>query len=120
MVVSFVALWSRCAAAFRPFLAVGLVIGVAYVAFMATVDIPMYVSRWLADEARGREYLSLSQGFWDVRSRWTITFAWEEWRTEIPWMSLYFTVGVWCSIALVHAPWLQSQSELESSEMAVR
>jgi hypothetical protein len=104
VIVSFLALWSRCTAAYRPFLAAALVLGVAYVVFMCTVDIPMYVSRWLADEANGREYLSLGQGLWDVRSRWTVTFAWEEWRTEIPWMSLYFSVAVWCSIALVHAP----------------
>src|SRR5262245_35874685 len=104
VIVSLLALWPRSNATYRPFLAAAMVLGVAYVAFMCTVDIPMYVSRWLADEASGREYLSLSQGLWDVRSRWTVTFAWEEWRTEIPWMSLYFSVGVWCSIALVHAP----------------
>jgi hypothetical protein len=104
VMVSLLALWPRCSAAHRPFLAAALVLGVAYVTFMCTVDIPMYVSRWLADEANGREYLSLAQGIWDVRSRWTVTFAWEAWRTEIPWMSLYFSVAVWCSIALVHAP----------------
>jgi hypothetical protein len=66
----------------------------------------MYVSRWLADEASGRTYLSLSQGIEDVGSRWIVTFKWEDWQTEIPWMSLYFSLGVWCSIALVHALWL--------------
>jgi hypothetical protein len=100
----FFALWSRCLAGYRPFLAAATVLGVGYVIFMCTVDVPMYVSRWLADQANGREYLSLSQGLWDVRSRWTITYAWEQWRTEIPWMTLYFSVGVWCSIALVHVP----------------
>jgi hypothetical protein len=104
VVVSFFTLWSRGSAGYRPFLAAAMVLGVAYVAFMCTVDVPMYVSRWLEDQATGREYLSLSQGLWDVRSRWTITYAWEQWRTEIPWMTLYFSVGVWCSIALVHLP----------------
>jgi hypothetical protein len=117
MIVSFLALWSRCSAAYRAFLAAGLVLGVAYVAFMCTVDVPMYLSRWLADEASGREYLSLSQGLWDVGSRWNVTFAWEEWRTEIPWMSLYFSVGVWCSIALVHVPRLEAKRQLESSDL---
>jgi hypothetical protein len=102
VIVSLFALWSRCFAAYRPFLAAAMALGVAYVLFMCTVDIPMYVSRWLADQASGREYLSLSQGLWDIRSRWTVTYAWEHWRTEIPWMTLYFSVGVWCSIALVH------------------
>jgi hypothetical protein len=104
MVISFIALWPRQDAAYRPFLVAGFVIGSLYVGFMIAVDVPMYVSRWLADEAQGRAYLSLSQGLWDVGSRWVVTFAWEDWRTEIPWMSLYFSVGVWCSIALVHAP----------------
>ncbi len=104
MAASFLTLWPRCRAAARPFLAAGLVIAVGYVAFMALVDVPMYVSRFLADEASGRAYLSLAQGLHDVGSRWTVTFAWEEWRPEIPWMTLYFSVGVWCSIALVHAP----------------
>src|SRR5262249_4608167 len=79
VVLSGLALWSRCRASWRPFLAAALVLGVAYVAFMATVDIPMYVSRWLADTVNGREYLTLSQGFDDVWSRRVVTFAWEEW-----------------------------------------
>jgi hypothetical protein len=98
------AVWSRSRAARRPFLAAALGLGVVYVAFMCTVDIPMYVSRWRADEAGRREYLTLSQGFQDAWSRRVVTFAWEEWRTEIPWMSLYFSVCVWWSLALVHAP----------------
>jgi hypothetical protein len=104
VVIGFVALWARSDSAYRPFLAAGIVLGIAYVLYMWTVDVPMYVSRWLADEARGRAYLALSDGLWDARSRWVVTFAWEQWRSEIPWMSLYFSVGVWCSIALVHAP----------------
>jgi hypothetical protein len=104
MVIGFIAVWPRDNAAYRPFLAAGIVIGTLYVAFMCWVDVPMYVSRWLEDEAQGRTYLSLSQGIWDVGSRWVVTFDWEAWRTEIPWMSLYFSVGVWCSIALVHTP----------------
>jgi hypothetical protein len=116
VITGFIALWPRCGAAYRPFVAVALALGIAYVTFMVTVDVPMYVSRWLADEANGREYLSLGQGFLDVGSRWTVTYAWEEWRTEIPWMSLYFSVGVWCSMALVHAPRLPRQKP-ESAEM---
>jgi hypothetical protein len=107
VIVCCVTLWSRCRAAWRPLLAAALVLGIAYVAFMCLVDIPMYLTRWLEDEASGRTYLSLSQGFQDVWSRRVVTFAWDEWRTEIPWMTLYFSVGVWCSIALVHAPRLQ-------------
>jgi hypothetical protein len=106
-------LWIHGVPAYRPFLAGVMVLGVAYVAFMCLVDVPMYASRWLADEACGRQYLSLAQGFADVRSRWVVTFDWDEWRTEIPWMSLYFSAGVWCSIALVHSLRLAQQPKLD-------
>ncbi len=53
----------------------------------------MYLYRWQADEVQGREYLSLSQGLEDAWSRRVVTFAWEDWRTEIPWMTLYFSVS---------------------------
>ena len=52
----------------------------------------------------GRPYLTLSQGVRDAASRWVVTHDWGEWRDEIPWMSLYFSVGVWISIALTRAP----------------
>jgi hypothetical protein len=107
LIVGCIVVWSRCRAARRPFLAGALVLGTLYVLFMCTVDIPMYVSRWQADEASGRAYLTLGQGLHDAWSRRVVTFSWAEWRSEIPWMTLYFSVCVWWSLALVHAPRLQ-------------
>jgi hypothetical protein len=120
LLVGCLTVWSRCRAARRPFLAAALVLGVVYVAFMCTVDIPMYLSRWLADEASGRQYLALGQGLQDAWSRRVVTFAWEEWRTEIPWMTLYFSVCVWWSIALVHAPRLWPTPRLASVDQGSR
>jgi hypothetical protein len=77
--------------------------GAAYVAFIFFFDVPMYWSRWLADQAAGRRYLRLSQGALDVCRRWVVSYRWEDWNTEVLWMSLYFTAGVWTSISLVHA-----------------
>jgi hypothetical protein len=77
--------------------------GVAYVAFIFVYDVPMYWSRWLVDRANGRKYLSIADGLVDVRRRWTVSYRWEDWSNELPWMSLYFTFGVWSSIWLVHA-----------------
>jgi hypothetical protein len=102
--VSAIAIWPRLARAQRPLLGAGILFGVAYVAFMTTVDVPMYVSRWMADEASGRRYLPLAAGLRDVSLRWVPTSAWGDWRTEMPWMTLYFSVVVWVSIALMHAP----------------
>jgi hypothetical protein len=115
IVVSFLTLGSRSLAGLLPLKAAALACGLCYVGFMCAVDIPMYVSRWLEDEASGRQYLSLGQGIEDVGSRRIVTFAWDQWHAEIPWMSLYFTVGVWCSLALVRLPWQWHSGKKPSS-----
>jgi hypothetical protein len=33
-----------------------------------------------------------------------VSHRWQDWQNEVAWMSLYFSVAVWLSIALVHAP----------------
>jgi len=40
----------------------------------------------------------------DVSGRWVVSHRWEDWKSEVAWMTLYFSVAVWLSIALVHAP----------------
>ncbi len=104
MVMSFIAIWPRCERSTRMLLAAWCATGVAYVAFMFLVDVPMYWSRWLADEAVGRNYLSVADGLLDVSARWKVSHRWEDWSSEIAWMSLYFSVAMWISIALIHAP----------------
>jgi hypothetical protein len=89
----------RLAVLYTPVLAGGL----AYVAFIFLYDVPMYWSRWRIDQAKGRKYLSIIAGIADVRSRWSVSYRWDDWRPEVTWMSLYFTFGVWSSIWLVHA-----------------
>jgi hypothetical protein len=46
--------------------------GIAYVLFMFMIDVPMYWSRWSADQASGRAYLSLAQGVVDASGRWVV------------------------------------------------
>jgi hypothetical protein len=104
VIASFLAMWSRSRRTYRPFLATAALLGACYIAFMCGVDIPMYLTRWQADEANARPYLTLRQGIWDVASRWVVTHSWDEWHPEMPWMSLYFSVCVWCSLALAHVP----------------
>jgi len=79
-----------------------IVAGTAYIVFIFVCDVPMYWSRWLVDQASGRKYLSIPAGMVDVSRRWTVSYRWEDWRNEVPWMSLYFTFGVWSSIWLVY------------------
>jgi hypothetical protein len=87
----------------RPLLLLWGAAGLAYVIYMFGVDVPMYWARWLADEAQGRAYLSVFQGVVDASQRWVVSHRWEDWKSEVVWMSLYFSVAVWLSIGLVHA-----------------
>ncbi len=104
LVASFLAMRGRCDGALRRRLTAWAIAGAVYAIYMFAVDVPMYWMRWLADEAHGRAYLSLADGLADVARRWVVSHQWRDWRTEVVWMSLYFSVAVWLSIALVHAP----------------
>jgi len=72
----------------------------AYLAFLMTIDVPMYLNRWQAGLADGTRILSPIEGFRDVRTRWIVTHDIAQWKDEIAWMSLYFTIAVWASLAL--------------------
>jgi hypothetical protein len=77
------------------------IIGIAgYLAFLMTIDVPMYVSRWRADVADGSKFLGTLEGLRDVSTRWVVTHDLAEWKDEIAWMSLYFSAAVWASLAL--------------------
>lgn len=76
-------------------------VGIAgYVAFMATVDVPMYLDRWRTDVIAGKDYLGLLAGLHDLATHWIVTRDIAQWHEEIPWMSLYFSTAVWASLAL--------------------
>jgi hypothetical protein len=77
--------------------------GAAYVAYIFLFDVPAYWSRWRMDQASGRRYLSLAQGVIDAWRTRIVSHRWEVWKTEVVWMSLYFTLGVWSSVSLVYA-----------------
>jgi len=109
LVVSLATVLPRCQAARRTLLLACCVAGSIYVAYMFLVDVPMYWSRWIADESSGRHYMSLAQGAHDISTRWVVSHRWQDWKHEVVWMSLYFSVAIWISIALVHAPALETK-----------
>jgi hypothetical protein len=77
------------------------IVGIAgYLAFLMTVDVPMYLSRWRAKVADGGKHLRPLEGLRDVSTRWIVTHDLAEWKDEIAWMSLYFSAAVWASLAL--------------------
>jgi hypothetical protein len=73
---------------------------VAYLAFLMTVDVPMYLNRWRAGLADGSKLLRPLEGLRDVSTRWVVSHDFAHWKDEIPWMSLYFSAAVWSSLGL--------------------
>ena len=110
LVLSLAGLWPRVSGVHRPLLVFWGTAGALYAIYMFGVDVPMYWSRWVADEAQGRAYLSVAQGVVDASTRWVVSYRWDDWKTEVTWMSLYFSVAVWLSIALMHAPRVSMRS----------
>ena len=79
----------------------GMVACAGAAVLMLAVDVPMYLARWRHARRTGVRYLSLVEGLRDALQRRQTAHRWSEWRPEVPWMSLYFSVGVWLSFCLV-------------------
>ncbi|HAP69130.1 MAG TPA: hypothetical protein DCR04_05295 [Flavobacteriales bacterium] len=88
----------------KNFLTAGIVAAFGYVVYMVTVDVPAYVNHWIEDQANGKVYASLSEGFHQVATVWRQTYAVADWQYEFVWMSLYFSVAVWISIYIMNGP----------------
>src|SRR5882762_3118766 len=86
--------------AVRVVLAIAIVGIAGYLAFLMTVDVPMYLRRWRTKVADGGKLLRPLEGLRDVSTRWVVTHNFAEWKDEIAWMSLYFSAAVWASLAL--------------------
>jgi len=84
----------------RLLLALAIACTAFYLAFLMTVDVPMYLGRWRAALADGKQHLRLLDGLYDVTTRWIVTHDLSEWKQEIAWMSLYFSAAVWASLVL--------------------
>jgi hypothetical protein len=106
----------------RVVLAIAITGIAAYLAFLMTVDVPMYLSRWRAGLADGSKLLTPLEGLRDVSTRWVVTHDLAEWKDEIVWMSLYFSAAVWASLALCvfyslddHLPRYRTEATVASS-----
>src|SRR5438876_10807200 len=90
-------------------LAVAIIGIVGYLAFLMTIDVPMYLTRWRTGTADGGKRLKPLEGLRDVSTRWVVTHDLAEWKDEIAWMSLYFSAAVWASLVLCVCYSLQDQ-----------
>src|SRR3979411_2714392 len=104
----------------RVVLAIAITGIVGYLAFLMTIDVPMYLSRWRTEVvAGGGKLLRPLEGLRDVSTRWGVTHALAEWKDEIAWMSLYFSAAVWASLALCVAYSLEDHLPRYRTEAAV-
>jgi hypothetical protein len=71
-----------------------------FLAFLMTIDVPMYLKRWRSGDADGDKRLTPREGLRDVTTRWVVTHDHAEWKEEMTWMALYFSLAVWSSLAL--------------------
>ena len=81
--------------------AIGLIASAGTTALIMFVDIPLYIARWRTGRRAGLRYLRIRDGLKDAFVRRQVTHASEDWRNEVLWMSLYFSAGVWVSLAIV-------------------
>src|SRR5882724_6203470 len=57
------------------------VAGIAcYLAFLVTIDVPMYFARWQLDQASGKPLLDIVSGLHDVSTRWIVTHDVAHWQ----------------------------------------
>jgi len=98
---AFVSLRSRSEGATLRFIDAACVGALVYVSYMTIADVPMYVHRWLA---AGGATVPLDEGFRTLLARCIVLREWSAWRDDATWLTLYFTVCVWVSVALPHAP----------------
>lgn len=114
LLFSFISLWARVTRIQRYFLLAMLLFCIGYIIFMVGVDVPMYWHRYRQDTVMGVGYLSLTQGILDSAKACIVSFNWSVWRQDIIWMTLYFTVAVWASILLAHAPDFSKKSTVQT------
>jgi len=90
------------------FLEAACVSALVYIAYMVIEDVPMYLARW---RAAGGHTVPLDEGIRTLLERCVVRREWSAWREDATWLSLYFTVGVWISVMLPHAPRLRPSAK---------
>ena len=103
-------LWPRVENTAKRILVAAIASAVGYVMFMVVHDVPMYIARWQAAVASGHQGRPWLEGLQLSVEHCIVQHDWLAWREDAVWLSLYFTVAVWISIALVHAPRLKRAS----------
>ena len=72
----------------------------AYVGFMLVYVVPMYVERWRA----GSDSLAFAEGLRSTLAPCRVERDWASWRRDALWLTPYFTLCVWLSLAVAFLP----------------
>ena len=96
--------WSYEGALGRQVILAAFTCASAYIVFMVAYVVPMYLRRW----EPGGAYLPLGEGLGQVLARCTVERDWAQWRQDAAWLTPYFTLCVWISIALAYVPSLRN------------
>jgi hypothetical protein len=116
LVVAALSNWRDSDRAWKRVLAVLTALGASHVVFETFVDVPMYVRRYQADLAAHKAPVPFLQGIADLARSWVVTYRWEDWKPEIAWLTTYFSVVVWASIWITHAPPPPNEGPLPASD----
>ena len=65
---------------------------------MVKIDIPMYITK--SKNEINNSKLEFNQGVKDLLKCKNITTKLDDWKDEMPWMSLYFIIAAWGVIIL--------------------
>ena len=82
----------------------GILCSTAFVIYVLSVDAPMYWRRYQHGRSRGLTYMRLDHGARDAWRRRVRSGSWSAWKADALWLTPYFSVGVWISIAIVLVP----------------
>lgn len=92
--------WADQAESGRSVIVMAAACAAAYVAFMLAYVVPMYVERWRT----GGKSLALAEGLRSTLAPCTVERDWKWWWRDALWLTPYFTVCVWLSLALAFLP----------------
>jgi hypothetical protein len=98
----------------KRFAGAAIVCSAVYITYMAGGDVPMWVARWRGQPGGWHAGISAVDGLRTAVQRCVVSREWAAWRDDVPWLSLYFTVAVWISIALAHVPPLRAAARTQS------
>ena len=81
-----------------------------YILFMTLNDVPMYIKRAKQSKDKNVQYNNLMDGIQSMKKCKKATSSFKEWKEDIPWLSLYFTLSVWGSIYILK--WVEKYQKL--------